>query len=469
MIMKTDSSLSTLDKARHVNLDTSIYGSFAEIGAGQETTRFFFQAGKASQTIAKTMSAYDMTFSDAIYGKEKNGRYVCESRLLKMLEKEYSLLEERLGETRGKDTKFFAYANTVAAKSVNGIGDGRGWVGIRYQTKPRGPIHDIVLHVKLKDSRNLLQQETLGIVGTNLIHAAFNNWESPKDFIISLMDSLDSRRAEINFIRFSGPAFEKHDNHILNLYLVQNGFTEAVVFDHNGQIIEPTDLLYGKHVVILRGRYRPITNVHMDIIESGLKHALKENKNITKKDVIVLAELTLNNLTTAEKIDAQDFLARVETLAAQNIPVMISNFAEYYKLKIYFNKIKHNDVRILMGANMLKEVFNEKYYENLQGGILEGLGDIFKSNCKILVYPFKDEKGTLDSESFKPSKNIQPIYEYFIQNKMIEDIEPVDNACLEINTQTIVNDIIAKNKSWETKVPASVIKIIKDQKLFGYK
>jgi nicotinic acid mononucleotide adenylyltransferase len=378
-------------------------------------------------------------------------------------------LEERLGESRGKDTKFFAFANTVAAKSVSGVGDGRGWVGIRYQIKPKGPIHDIVLHVKLKDSRNLLQQETLGIVGTNLIYAAYNNWKDPKQFITSLMDSLDSRRAEINFIRFTGPEFEEYDNPILNLYLVQNGFTDAVLFDQNGQIIEPSDMLYGKHVVILRGRYRPITNVHMDIIESGLKHALKENKNITKKDVIVLAELTLNNLTTSEKIDAGDFLARVETLAAQNIPVMISNFAEYYKLKIYFNKIKHNDVRILMGANMLKEVFNEKHYEELQGGILEGLGDIFKSNCKLLVYPFKDEKGTLDASTFKPEKNIAPIYEYFIQNKMIEDIEPVDKKCLDINTQTIVSEIAAKNKSWENKVPAPVIKIIKDQKLFGFK
>lgn len=467
--MSTEAALSTLDKARNINLDPSIYGSFAEIGAGQEVTRFFFQAGSASKTIAKTMSAYDMTFSDAIYGKEKSGRYVCESRLLKMLDKEFNLMEERLGETRGKETKFFAFANTVAAKSVSGIGDGRGWVGIRFQIKPKGPVHDIVLHVKLKDSRNLLQQETLGIVGTNLIYAAYNKLKDPKEFITSLMDSLDSRRAEINFIRFTGPEFEKHDNHLLNLYLVQNGFTDSVLFDHNGQIVEPSDLLYGKHVVILRGRYRPITNVHMDIIESGLKHALSENKNITKKDVIVLAELTLSNLTTSEKIDGQDFLARVETLAAQNIPVMITNFAEYYKLKIYFNKIKHNDVRILMGANMLKDVFTEKHYDELQGGILEGLGDIFKSNCKILVYPFKDESGTLSAKTFKPSKNLVPIYEYFIQNKMIEDIDPVDKKCLDINTQSIVSDIIAKNKNWESKVPAPVIKIIKGQKLFGFK
>lgn len=467
--MKTEAGLSTLDKARVINLDTSIYGSFAEIGAGQETTRFFFQAGKASQTIAKTMSAYDMIFSDAIYGKEKTGRYVCESRLLKMLDKEYNLLEARLGNVRGKDTKFFAFANTVAAKSVNGIGDGRGWVGIRYQLKPRGPIHDIVLHVKLKDPRNLLQQETLGIVGTNLIHAAFYHWKDPNKFISSLMDSMDTRRAEINFIRFTGPEFAKHDNHVLNLQLVQNGFTDAVVFDHQGQIIEPTDLLYGKHVVVLRGRYRPITNVHMDIIESGLKHALKENKSISKKDVIVLAELTLNSLTTSEKIDIKDYLDRVETLAAQNIPVMISSFAEYYKLKIYFNKIKHNDVRILIGANMLKEVFNEKYYEDLQGGILEGLGDIFKSNCKLLVYPYKDEKGTICAENFKPAKNLEYIYKYLIDNKMIEDIEPLDKKCLDIDTKTIVKDIISKNKSWETKVPASVLKIIKDQKMFGYK
>lgn len=467
--MQFNKSTSTLDKARTINLDTSIYGSFAEIGAGQEVTRFFFQAGGASKTIAKTMSAYDMVFSDAIYGKEKTGRYVCESRLTKMLDKEYSLLEERLGESRGKNTKFFAFANTVAAKSARGINDGRGWVGIRFQTKPKGPVHEIVLHVKLKDPRNILQQEALGIVGTNLIYGAFTLWKDPKDLILSLMDGLDAIRAEINFIKFSGPEFKKHDNHILNLFLVQKGFTSAVIFDQHGQITEPSDMLYGKHVVVLRGRYRPITNVHMDIIESGLKHALKENKNISKKDVIVLAELTLNNLTTSEQIDPQDFLARVETLAAQNIPVMISNLAEYYKLKIYFNQIKHNDIRILMGANMLKEIFTEKYYEELQGGILEGLGDIFKSNCKLLIYPFKDETGTIEAKSFKPAKNLENIYKHFLQNEMIEDIEPVDKKCLDINTQTIVSEITSKNKSWEGKVPAPVVKIIKDQKLFGHK
>jgi hypothetical protein len=467
--MQSNKLTSTLDKARTINLDTTIYGSFAEIGAGQEVTRFFFQAGGASKTIAKTMSAYDMVFSDAIYGKEKTGRYVCQSRLTKMLDKEYELLEERLGESRGKDTKFFAFANTVAAKSARGINDGRGWVGIRFQTKPKGPVHEIVLHVKLKDPRNILQQEALGIAGTNLIYGAFTLWKDPKDLILSLMDGLDTTRAEINFIKFSGPEFKKHDNHILNLHLVQHGFTDAVMFDQHGQIIEPSDMLYGKHVVVLRGRYRPITNVHMDIIESGLKHALKENKNITKKDVIVLAELTLNNLTTSEKIDAQDFLARVETLAAQNIPVMISNFAEYYKLKIYFNQIKHNDIRILMGANMLKEIFNEKHYEELQGGILEGLGDIFKSNCKLLVYPFKDESGTIEAKTYKPAKNLENIYQHFLQNKMIEDIEPADKKCLDINTQSIVSEITSKNKSWESKVPAPVVKIIKDQKLFGHK
>ena len=211
---------STLDKARQVNFDTSIYGSFAEIGAGQEVTRFFFQAGGASKTIAKTMSAYDMTFSDAIYGKEKTGRYVCENRLIKMLDKEYDLMEERLGPTRGKDTRFFAFANTVAAKSSErGINEGHGWIGIRFQLKPQGPVNEVVLHVKVKDARNILQQETLGVVGTNLIFAAYFHNKNPQDFVLSLMDNLDRRRIDINFIRFSGKDFEKFDNHILNLLL----------------------------------------------------------------------------------------------------------------------------------------------------------------------------------------------------------------------------------------------------------
>jgi len=462
-------SISTLDKARTINLNTSIYGSFAEIGAGQETTRFFFQAGGASKTIAKTMSAYDMVFSDAIYGKEKSGRYVCESRLLKMLEKEFLLLDERLGAVRGKDSCFFSYANTVAAKSASGINDAHGWMGIRFQTKPSGPLHDIVLHVKMKDPRNILQQETLGIVGVNLIYAAFYHRNNSKKFITSLMDGLDSRRIEINFVRFTGPDFQNWDNHILNLFLVQNSFTNAVTFDSKGNIVEPGDLFYGKHVVILRGRFRPITNVHLDIIESGIKHTLKENKEITKKNILVMAELTLNHLTTSEKIDISDFLARVGTITAMNIPVMISNFAQYYKLKVYFNQIKHNDIRILMGANQLAEVFNEKYYEDLPGGILEGLGDIFKSQCKILVYPFKENKDLLTAKTFLPSPNLENIYAHFLYNKMIQDMSPSNVRCLDITTHTIVNDIKSKNKGWEEKIPVPVLKIIKEQKLFGYK
>lgn len=460
---------STIDKARQINFDTSIYGSFAEIGAGQEVTRFFFQAGGASKTIAKTMSAYDMIFSDAIYGKEKSGRYVCESRVVKMLEKEYALLEERLGSVRGKETRFFAFANTVAAKSSErGITEGHGWIGIRFQLKPQGPVNDIVVHVKVKDARNILQQETLGIVGTNLIYSAFNHHKNPQEFILSLMDNLDRRRVDINFIRFSGKDFEKFDNHILNLSLVQNNFTDVVTFDSQGHITEPGDLFYGKHVVILRGRFRPITKVHMDIIESGLDHAIKTHKDFNKKNVLVIAELTLNNLLTSEKMDMSDFLSRVETLAAMGIPVMISNFAQFYQLKVYFNQIKHNDLQILMGANILKDVFNEKYYDKLQGGILEGLGDIFKSNCRILVYPFKEKDKMITAHSYQPPSNLEFIYKHLITNNMIQDVQAKDKKCLDINTQEILGEIKRKDKSWESKVPEEVLQIIKKKKLFGH-
>lgn len=463
-------TLSTLDKARTVNFDTSIYGSFAEIGAGQEVTRFFFQAGGASKTIAKTMSAYDMTFSDAIYGPEKSKRYVCESRLMKMLDKEYSLIEKRLGPTRAKDTRFFAFANTVAAKSAErGINEGHGWLGVRFQTTPGGPVHDVIVHIKTKDARNVLQQETVGIVGTNLIYACFFKNKDPRDFVLSLMDNLDRIRVDINYIRFSGPQFKSFDNHVLNLFLVQNNFADAVTFDATGSVIEPGDLFFGKHVVVLRGRFRPITKVHMDIIESGLAHAIKTHKEFNKKNVLVLAELTINNLITSEKIDIKDFLDRVGTLAAMGIPVMISNFSQFYKLKIYFNQIKHTDMRILMGANILKNVFDEKYYDDLQGGILEGLGDIFKSNCKILVYPFKDKNETVTANSYTPPKNLENIYKHFLSNSMIQDVIPLDKNCLDIDTQKILGEIKSKNKIWEGKVPPQVTEIIKKQKLFGYK
>jgi nicotinic acid mononucleotide adenylyltransferase len=386
-----------------------------------------------------------------------------------MIEKEYALLEERLGSVRGKDSRFFAFANTVAAKSAErGITEGHGWIGIRFQLKPLGPVNDIVMHVKVKDARNILQQETLGIVGTNLIYSAFNHHKNPQEFILSLMDNLDRRRIDINFVRFTGKDFEKFDNHILNLSLVQNNFTDAVTFDSQGHIVEPGDLFYGKHVVILRGRFRPITKVHMDIIESGLDHAIKTHKDFNKKNVLVIAELTLNNLLTSEKMDMSDFLSRVETLAAMGIPVMISNFAQFYQLKVYFNQIKHNDLQILMGANILKDLFNEKYYDKLQGGILEGLGDIFKSNCRILVYPFKEKDKLVTAHSYEPPSNLKYIYKHLITNNMIQDIPAKDKKCLDINTQEILGEIKKKDKSWESKVPETVLQIIKKKKLFGY-
>lgn len=454
------------DKARFINFNSPAYGSFAEIGAGQETARNFFIAGGASKTVAKTMSAYDMVFSDAIYGPEKTGRYVCESRLLKMLEHEYKLVVERLKEKRAGENQFFAFANTVAARSSRGIEEGHGWLGIRYQPSLHSAPHDIVLHVKMLDRRNLLQQEALGIVGVNLIYGAYMLKDDPEKLIESLFDGFDDRRIEIDMIRFTGPEFKKFDNHILNLYLVQKDMTDAVMFDANGDIVQPHDLLYKKEVALLRGRFRPFTKVHLDILESGMKTFTKEG--IDKNSVMPICELTMNNLMVAEKLDVSDFLHRVETLTANKIPVMVSNFSEYYKARMFFEKLTKCKVRMVMGTAHLKDILNEAQYKDLQGGLYEALGDLFRGDCKIYCYPMKDGETVLTTKTYQPPKHLQHIYNHFVEAGKIDDIDEFNKEYLNIVTEKIVERIKSHSKDWEDQVPAETVKIIKEKKLFGY-
>src|SRR5690554_1872902 len=236
--------LSVRQKALKINLGRRFYGTLSEIGAGQEVARHFFQAGGASGSIAKTISAYDMTFSDEIYGREESGRYVCENRLKRMLNKEFNLLQTRLGSTRGKDHQFFAFANTVAALNFQRTNESHGWMGVRFQDAPENEVSEVIIHVRMLDPQNILQQDAIGIIGVNLIYAAFFLHRYPEAFILSLLDHLDSSRIEIDFIKFSGKAFEKIDNRLMNLFLLQQGMTDAIMFDERGEVVLPSDVLY---------------------------------------------------------------------------------------------------------------------------------------------------------------------------------------------------------------------------------
>jgi hypothetical protein len=217
-----------------------------------------------------------MTFSDAIYGAEESGRYVVESRLTKMLNREYNLVEMRLAEKRGADTTFFAFANTVVTLNYQKTNEGHGWIGLRFQLKPRGPYNDAVIHVRLHDNNALQQQYALGVIGVNLIYACFHYHQAPERLLESLMDDLSPERMEIDMIRITGPDLRHVDNRLLSLQLVRNGFTNVALFGPDGNVLQPSEYLYKKHILALRGRFRPVTHVNLDMLRQGAEQFLQE-------------------------------------------------------------------------------------------------------------------------------------------------------------------------------------------------
>jgi hypothetical protein len=379
--------LTTNRKALTINLGESRYGTIAEIGAGQEVARYFFQAGGASGTIAKTMSAYDMAFSDAIYGKAP--RYVSRERLTTMLNHEYSLLEERLAGTRGNRTAFFVFADTVATRSFKGDNDAHGWMGIRFQVHPQEPPNDIILHLRMWDKEAVLQQEALGIFGVNFIYGAFFYRTAPEKFIRSLVDNLSTDRIEVDMLKFAGPAFAQVDNRLLSLLLVQTGLTNAVMFGPDGDVLQPSEVLYKKAILVERGSFRPVTLVNLDMLNCATAQFLQEPA-VKGKPVMVLMEITMNNLLAAGRLDAADFLARVDLLGAIGYTVLISNYPEFFRLTSYFRRYTKEMIGVALGINNLVEIFNEKYYDNLEGGILESFGRLFRNAVKLFVYPMRE-------------------------------------------------------------------------------
>src|ERR1700726_1914474 len=382
--MEPSELLTTNRKALTVNLDEAKYGTFAEIGAGQEVARQFFQAGGAAGTIAKSISAYDMKFSDEIYGKA--ARYVSKERLAKMLEHEYDLLIERLKEVRGDRTTFFVFADTVAARNFKGTNECHGWMGVRFQAEPGSACSDIIMHVRMWDKENILQQQALAIIGVNLIYGAFYFLNDQDKFIQSLVDNLSTDRIEVDMINFSGPLFENVDNRLMSLKLVEYGLTNAVMFGPQGEVLQPSEILHKKAVLVERGSFRPVTHVNVDMIACATAQFMQEPP-VKGKEVVVLMEITMNNLLSEGALDASDFLSRVDLLADIGFTVLISNYSEYYRLTSYFRRYTKEMIGVAIGINHLLAIFNEKYYENLEGGILESFGRLFRNSVKLYVYP----------------------------------------------------------------------------------
>lgn len=452
-------------KAFQINMDSRIYGTFAEIGAGQEVARRFFHVGGAAGTVAKTISAYDMTFSDSIYGTAD--RYVSRRRLDTMLTHEISLLVERLDATVGDKRCFFAFADTVAARSFRKHDESHGWLGIRFQTAPRSEFSEIIMHIRMLDAENLEQQEALGIIGANLVYGAYYHTQRPDALIGSLLDDLKPGRIEVDMIRFSGPEFAKVDNRIMALQLVTQGLTKAALFRANGEVINAADAFYKKDLLIERGSFRPVTYVTNDMLDCARTMFLREPK-LDGRQPEVLMEITMQNLLSSGELDAQDFLDRVDMLGALGRTVLISNYGEYYRLINYLTRYTDRMVGLPLGLPALLELFDEQYYVGLEGGILEGLGRLFKTGVKLYVYPYREANGSITTaDTCKVAPNLRHLYAHLLENDFIQSMQDYNPTFLGIRSADVLARIRECDPKWEELVPNEVANVIKERKLFG--
>jgi hypothetical protein len=456
------------EKAVQINLDKRFYGTYAEIGAGQEVARWFFRVGGASGTLAKTISAYDMAFSDAIYGKGE--RYVSQPRLQNMLDYEMNLLNERLGEKRGATTSFFVFADTVSARNYLGTNECHGWLGIKFQLQPQAEASEIIIHVNMLDKENLQQQEALGTVGVNLCWGAFYLHSEPQKLIASLLDGLSTARIEVDMIKFLGPYFSNVDNRLMALQLVEKGLSNAALIGANGDVLQPSELLHKKPILIERGSFRPVTYVNLDMVD-GARQQFLHDAEVKADDIVELMEITMSNLLTTGVIDHRDFLARADTINAVGKMVLISNYAEYYKLAAYLQRYTKSRIGIVLGIPNLKELFDEKYYEMLEGGILESFGRLFKNDLKLYVYPFLDPAfpDLTTVENMDVPEHVTHLFQHLVKSGYIEQIQKVHREYMGIFSRAILAKIRKSDHSWEAMVPAPVAECIKKGNFFGYR
>jgi len=478
--------LTTHRKALTINLDATRYGTFAEIGAGQEVARHFFQAGGAAGTVAKSMSAYDMKFSDEIYGKAT--RYVSRERMQQMLAHEYNLLLERLGPTRGADTCFFVFADTVAARNYHGTNECHGWMGVRYQLAPGGPPHDIILHVRMLDRENALQQDALGIIGVNLLFGAFRLSTEPDRFVASLKDNLSAARIEVDMLEFHGPAHAATDNRLLSLRLIEEELTQAVMFGPGQTVLQPSEVLRKKAVLIERGHFRPVTWVNLDMLNAAGAQFRKEPK-LEGEEVLELFELTLSYLQPDGdgELDRDDFLARVDGINALGYEVLISSYFEYFRLSAYLRRYTAQPIGIVLGINTLLDIFTESYYEGLPGGILEAFGRLFRQEVRLYLYPMLGSAlaGQLNAEqaarlarlgatpdtlvtadNLQVSANLRNLYAHLLENRHIVPVEGADRDHMAIYSRDVLSKIQAREEGWDTLVPPVIAELIRARNLW---
>lgn len=459
-------SLGQRQKALDINLNPNIYGTFAEIGAGQEVARHFFRAGGAAGTIAKSISAYDMTVSDSIYGKETSGRYVCEERLHKMLDREYEQLVDRLSEIRHKETTFFAFADTVAAKSYRGTGDNHGWLGVKFQHHTKAKASEVIMHVKMLDAENTQQQEAIGLLGVNLIHACYHYAHDREEFVSGLMDGLSTARLQIDMIRVSGEAFHGVDSRLLCLELVKRKLCEAVMFQGDGKVVQVSDLLYKKNVLVLRGGYRPPTLLSLDMMETGLKRFRGSLSADEQKNIVVVPEISMSQLIERGVVDNEDFLARVDLLAALGHNVLISNSDSYAELNIFLKSLSKKSISYVMATYNLEDLFKK----DDGGKIMAQMAGLFEPGTGVYVYPSLNDEGELKTVANMSLKDEYLFLLLFLtENKYIEDITDYDKNVIHIWSRTVLRMIQDGETGWEKMVPKLVAKEVMKKCLFGAK
>ncbi len=463
----TEGSVDTHHKALKINLDNRFYGTFAEIGAGQEVVRWFFRVGGAAGTVAKSISAYDMAVSDAIYGGAE--RYVSRSRLQAMLDLEFQLNLDRLGESRGDSTAFFAFADTVAARCFRGTNECHGWMGIKFQSHPRDSASQIIIHVRMLDAEASLQQEALGIVGVNLLYGAFFLHHDPDLLVESLLDKLTTGRIEIDMIEFSGIEFRMVDNRLMSLKLVQLGLSGAAMFGANGAVLQPSEVLHKHTVLVERGCFRPVTHVNLDMLRCAAEK-FTADPAVAGKPIVQVMEITMRNLLASGQMDRRDFLARADVLAACGMVVLISDYFEYYRLAAYLARQTKERIGIVMGVPSLIELFDEKYYTSLPGGILESFGRLFKNDLKLYVYPWRPKPGAelKTVENLEVPPQLKPLYDYLNHRGCFVQLDNYKPEYLEIFSRDVLKRISAGDETWETMVPAEVATVIRKRGLFGH-
>jgi hypothetical protein len=459
--------LDTHRKALAVNLDERRYGTFAEIGAGQEVARWFFRVGGASGTIAKSISAYDMAVSDAIYGHTE--RYVSRDRLQSMLDYEHEKNVKRLSAARGDATAFFVFANTVATKGFRSSKESHGWLGLKFQTHPRDDESQIVMHVRMLDREASLQQEALGVVGVNLLYGAFFLHHEPDLLVKSLLDNLSSARLEIDMIEFSGIEFRYVDNRLMSLKLVELGLSQAAMFDSKGEMLQPSEVLHRKPVLVQRGSFRPVTKVNIDMLRCA-RRAFARSQGRPEDDLVELMEISMRNLLLEDgEVDARDFLARADVLGAAGKTVLISNYFEYFRLASYLRRCTSEPIAFVLGAGSVLHIFDEKYYVNLEGGILEAVGRLFSRDLRLFVYPMLDLKThkVMTASNLDLAAGLAQLYRYLLERGSLVHLDDYDASVLPILSREVLRLIRAGDASWEKMVPPEIAETIKRRGFFA--